>query len=341
MIDEALQRVHQRGPEFRGWLSNHAPMAVESLAAHGHDGYVHRWLDRYENKLDDFPDRHEPVTEANWRSALGDPRRITDWSDYFARQLAERPWRAVLAEWWPRLLPGLLGGATHTVIRVGHAVRLLLAGEAAGTVTEPRLNELAHALGYWGARYLPLPAPPADAPGPVPAPDDPAAALDLVKPLGASGGFLSRLDQLPALPRWAPATDGPEQVRAALTGLVHAATRRYAVHGHGEATMLVHSATAPNAVLRTLPALPEELWRQSLEAAWSVTAGVTSLYAPDEPEAYRPPGDLTPQEVFQLALEHGDEHVIKFADTALDFGDEVSLAAALVCVRLSVPLEAG
>ncbi|MZE76885.1 DUF4243 domain-containing protein, partial [Streptomyces sp. SID5475] len=160
-LDEALERLHATGPERVGRLSNHAPMAVEALAARGRDRAIHRWLDLYRDKLEDFPARREPITETGWRAALGDPGRAADWIDHFTRQTAERPWRDVLARWWPRLLPGLYGGATHPVIRVGHAVRTLTErGE-----TSPRVAELAHGLGYWAARHHPVTGITATAPG--------------------------------------------------------------------------------------------------------------------------------------------------------------------------------
>ncbi|GGX28246.1 hypothetical protein GCM10010383_68490 [Streptomyces lomondensis] len=102
--------------------------------------------------------------------------------------------------------------------------------------------------------------------------------------------------------------------------------------------MLVHAATAPNAVLRTLPALPRELWAPSLHAAWTASAAVTAMYAPAEPVAPVPAPGRTGQEVLELALAHGDEHVVKLTDTALDIGDERALAAALRAIELSEPL---
>lgn len=102
--------------------------------------------------------------------------------------------------------------------------------------------------------------------------------------------------------------------------------------------MLVHAATAPNAVLRALPALPRALWVPSLRAAWTASAAVTAMYAPLAPRAYTPPGTFTPEEVFERALAHGDEHVIKLTDTALDVSDERALAAALRSIELSEPL---
>ncbi|MDN3029155.1 questin oxidase family protein [Streptomyces sp. S.PB5] len=327
-LEEALERLHASGPERGGWLSNHAPMVVEALAAHGQSGAVHRWVDLYQDKLEDFPDRVAPVTDADWAEALGDPRRIADWTDYFSRTLADHPWRGVLAEWWPRLLPGLYGGATHTVIRVGHAVRALEAGENA-----PRITELAHALGYWAARHQPVR-------GITTLPGAPTAgaALDAVPAIEPGHmGFRDRLTAVRRLPVWADDVTDPDTARARLTELVHASTHRYATHGHGEPTMLVHAATAPNAVLRTLDSLPRELWAPSLHAAWTASAAVTAMYAPQAPVTYTPPGRLTAEEILERALAHGDEHVIKLTDTALDVGDDLALAAALRSVEMSEP----
>ncbi|MGW5864698.1 questin oxidase family protein [Streptomyces sp. NPDC055239] len=337
-LDEALQRLHASGPERLGRLTNHAPMAVEALAAHGLTGGIHRWLELYAPRLEEYPSAIESITGDNWRAALGDPRRAADWIAYFEREIGgsgesgERPWRDVLAAWWPRLLPGMYGGSTHPVIRVGHAVRTLLRGEE----TQPRRTELAHGLGYWAARHHPttgialLTVSTGTA----------AAALDAVEPIPDrdSGSFPARLGRVAGLPTWAADVTDPDEAHRRLTELVRAATHRYATHGHGEETMLVHASTAPNAVLRALPALPRTLWAPSLHAAWTASAAVTSMYAPDAPVAYTAPGTFAPEEVFERALAHGDEHVIKFTDTALDVGDEQALTAALRAIEISEPL---
>ncbi|MYU35045.1 DUF4243 domain-containing protein [Streptomyces sp. SID8358] len=329
-LDEALLRLHHWGPERLGRLTNHAPMAVEALASHGQGRSVHRWLDTYADKLEEFPPGLEAVTAENWRGALGDPRRAADWIGHFGHEIAEQPWREVLTRWWPRLLPGMYGGSTHPVIRVGHAVRTLLAGEPTG----PRLAELAHGLGYWAARHRPVAAL-----EPLPGAGSAAAALDAVPPLAVrEGGFPDRLGRVRSLPVWAASVSDPDAARRHLAELVRAATHRYATHGHGDATMLVHAATAPNAVLRTLPALPRRLWVPSLRAAWTASAAVTAMYAPNTPVVYTAPGTFGPEEVFERALAHGDEHVIKLTDTALDVGDDRALAAALRSVELSEPL---
>lgn len=331
VLDEALERLHATGPEFGGWLSNHAPMAVEALVRHGHGGAVHGWVDRYQDRLDEAPRPTRPVTTDDWREALGRPGRLADWTRFFAREVAERPWREVLAAWWPRLLPGISGAATHPVIRVGHAVRTLLEGEESG----PRRAELAQALGYWAARHAVLPEHRL-----VPASPSAAASLDAVTAVEQDGGIRARLARIRELPDWPGGEhSAPVAARERLAELVRAATHRYATRAHGEPTMLVHAATAPNAVLRTLPALPAELWRPSLHAAWAASAAVTAAYTPAE-GAVAPAADhLGPEEVFARAVEHGDEHTVKFADTALDVGDAPALAAALRAVELNEPLD--
>lgn len=333
-------------------MTNHAPMAVEALVRNGHAAAVHPWLDQYRDKLEDLPAACEPITEDGWREALGDPRRIGDWTRYFVRRIGERPWREVLVEWWPRLLPGIAAGATHPVIRVGHAVRTLLEAPGdAGPGADPRTAELAHGLGYWAARSLATPG--------VSAPSgtaDPARALAGVPPIPDQNvGFREGLGQLACTPGWTASTAAlrpaatHDESRELLSDLVRAATYRYAGYGHCSPVMLVHSATAPNAVLRILPALPPRLWSASLDAAWAASAAVTALYSRDDPA---PRSELPPapagsvadaaREVFARAAEHGDEHVVKFADTALDVAAATerpdALAAALRACDLIEPL---
>ncbi|MGP3970909.1 questin oxidase family protein [Streptomyces sp. 6N223] len=338
-LDEALGRLHATGPEFEGRLTNHGPMAVEAMVRRGQGARVHRWVDAYARRLEERPGRYGRVTGENWREALGDPRYLADWAGYFAERLAEAPWRAVLAEWWPRLLPGIAAGATHPVIRVGHAVRVLLRdGE-----NEPRLAELAHGLGYWAARHQPLPPGIARPAAPGPAGEALRAVPRVPDP---SGGINHRLGQITRLPAWDEGAPGADSgaARERLAELVRAATGYYATHGHGQPVMLVHAATAPNAVLRALPALPPELWPRSLSAAWSASAAVVAAYAPgDGPREPAEPGGVSAEELFERAAAHGDEHAIKLVDTALDVAaahpeDGLAGAAALRAVELIDPL---
>jgi hypothetical protein len=81
-----------------------------------------------------------------------------------------------------------------------------------------------------------------------------------------------------------------------------------------------------------MPALPDDLWIPSLNAAWAACAAITAAYAPPDAAAPAPVRVLDPAAAFARAVEHGDEHVIKFTDTAVEVfertGDADALAAA-------------
>ncbi|MFC4336456.1 questin oxidase family protein [Salininema proteolyticum] len=336
---EAWTRLHSTGPEFNDWLSNHGPMAAEALVRHGYADRIPAWLDSYSQRLEESPRGIHPVTADNWQEALGDPRRLGDWPDFFRRELAEAPWEDVLAAWWPRLLPGIAAGATHGVIRVGHAVRI--AREAGAN--EVTLEELAQALAYWAARWQPVVDPRT--------PRGEAELLDALKAVGPikhrEHGILTRLEQLEETPTWrtdqeaaAPAADPEEFLRR----LVSAAVEYYRTRGNGNPVMLVHAATAPNAVLRSLPSLPRELWRPSAEAAWTASAALAAIYQPDEPvpeERQREFASVASgmDEAIAEATTTGEEHAIKFADTAasvLEWDPGASSAAATVSCAVMI-----
>ena len=125
ILDESLARLAQTGPEYRGGLSNHGPMAAEALVRLGRADEVEHWVDGYIKQLDDAPRASGRITDDTWRAALGDHARVADWTAYLGRQLADEPWPDVLARWWPRLVPGVAAAATHGVIRTSHAARAL------------------------------------------------------------------------------------------------------------------------------------------------------------------------------------------------------------------------
>jgi len=336
-LTEAYQRFHRTGPEWgEDQLTNHGPMAAEVLVRRGRPDVVPGWVDGYLPRLDERPRPTGEITGDSWRDALGDGRRIGDWTSYLVTELGGQSWQQVLATWWERLLPGIAAGATHGVIRTGHVVRALLAGAD----DQPTLDELGHALAFWAARSRPVPT----ATGPA-GELDPLAALDGIPRIPSQQGNLAtRFGQLtdesgwPAsVARLRPAATG-EEVQARLADLVTAATVRYLRYGHGQPVLLVHTATAPNAILHALPALPARLWAPSLAAGWAASAAIFAAYAPAAGAALAPraafleaPGAV--QEVLDRAVEHGDEHVIKFTDTAAEVyertGDADALAAAL------------
>src|ERR1035441_7925672 len=92
VMDESLGRLAATGPEFRGGLSNHGPMATEAMIRLGRADAIEPWLDGYIQRLESAPRATDVIAGQTWRDA-------------------EQPWRQVLARWWPRLVPGLAAAA--------------------------------------------------------------------------------------------------------------------------------------------------------------------------------------------------------------------------------------
>ena len=340
-LDEAYGRLHATGPEFDGWLSNHGPMAAEAMVRHGHAGNVHRWLDGYMRRLEEFPRGTAPIGE-DWREALGDPRRVADWTVCFRREVTGQPWRRVLGTWWPRLLPGVAAAATHGVIRVGHAVRALLEdGDDAVHVTE-----LAHGVAYWAARWQPVPGAaglrlPAAGGAPVPSAADALAAVPRIA--DQSGGVRERLGRLAGLPGWPaalampgiPASAAEIRIRPGRPGrrrdhqvpVLRARQRHHArALGHRSGRRLAHASCPGHPVVGAQPGRIVGGGRGADRGLRAGRAGRT--HRPAGPASLPQPAEDT----FARAVDHGDEHVIKFADTAADAyartGNPDALAAA-------------
>lgn len=340
-FSDALDQLHRKGPEFGGdehgnnGLTNHAPMVVEVLDRRGYGDGIRRWTDRYVGKLRDLPSSVDAITDTTWHQALGAGDRIGDWTQYFRLAVAERDWRDLLIEWWPRLLPGIIAGSTHGLIRTAHSARAL---GRSPSPSGPELAELAHGLAFWAARSKPIPK----ATVPAGRLDAAGALAEIPRLADQSGVIVSRLARLAELPGWTaaqrslrPPRDTAE-VPAVLGQLVHAATVRYLGYGYGSPVLLVHTATAPNALLNTLPLLPAELWMPSLASVWSASAAIVAAYEPARPqprcELAALAGGTRPDDLIEQAVSHGDEHVMKFTDTAVDVfeatGDPDALAAA-------------
>jgi hypothetical protein len=294
-LNDALERLAGHGPQWGGGLAFHAPMAAEAIAALGYYDEVPGWIERNRTRrhYSGRPPALRPIAAddtAEHKAALGDMRRFTDWAQLFEQELAERPWREVLARWWPDLVPGLTGALGHGLIRTAHAVRGL------ATVPEPgpaQLHELAQGMALWAA----------------------AAASPPPQALPA------------ALPALREVTAG--QARAALVDAAGAAAGLLADGAPRPTIPLVHMVTVPMAVDLVMPYLPEDLhpdaYRWGMRASGEILRWFGS-HLPPTANGTRPGRQTQEQAVpvpvsvaasVEAAMDTEDEHAIKLADVCV------------------------
>ncbi|WP_218011085.1 questin oxidase family protein [Herbidospora mongoliensis] len=310
-MDEALERLADTGPEFHGGLSNHGPMVAEALVRLGAPGVVPGWISAYLPQLEERPGTRERITD--WRDALGDKRRVGDWTAYFTMALAGSSWRDVLARWWPRLAPGLAAGATHGVIRTAHAVRALADQES-----EPRRAELAHALAYWAAAYAELPDRPITAG--VRTMEQAVAVLPILE-LAPRGLIVDHLGNLKDLPEFVDAISAlrpPSDVQADLAELSRVFSGVFLSQGRHAPIAFTHAVTMPVAVSSILGHLPQETWRPTYDRVWQMSAALYSGYAYQGVVEPLPSADPpAPEDLAGQAAETGEEHAIKLTEAVL------------------------
>lgn len=304
------------GPEFgSNGLSNHGPMAAEALTALGRGEEVEDWVSRYKKRLDERPPNVDRIGDDDWRSALGDLARVSDWEDFFAARVDSAPWREVLEEWVPFLSVGIMAGATHGLIRTAHAVRSLAGDER----SDVRKRELIAGLGYWAARYQPMPGAPM-----VVTPRMPSEALPEVEimPVPMRGRPTSIFSAVAELDHFAPfeqainlAAPG-DDVSAFISDLTANMARLYLQNSGPGSIAYVHTVTAPSALRMLAPHLSAETTKLAARYAWQAAAAVHARsHFPHEVEM---PAMLpTSEDLIDRAVFSRDEHAIKFTEACL------------------------
>jgi hypothetical protein len=309
-VNEALERLVHAGfffggsDELRGYAM-HAPMGAEALATLGFCDQVPGWVDWYATvrRISSAPEpvaAIDPGSDAEWRAALGQVRRLADWAALFRNQIDDTGWRTTLATWWPRLMPGMLAGLTHGLIRTAHAVRSVASSQAPSAL---QLHEIANGLAFWAALYRPTTG--AMARG--------ARVIGTVRTIGRQ----------PA-PTLFAAADArlTESADAALTELSATCAGRYAVLPRGVNPVApIHTITAPAALRMTLPQLPPEVAQPSYEAVRGVCGTLLRTFAPDTGRSFEttPIDSDTPAvhaHLVREAVESRDEHLIKISEAA-------------------------
>jgi hypothetical protein len=324
-INDALEQCSDLGFEYSPGFATHWAMASETLTRLGHPELVHDWVARYRTRHKHFA-RPVPVSdidesdETSWCSALGNFDRATDWQALFDRSLAEEPWQDVLVRWWPRLIPGVVAGLTHGLIRTTHAVRSITGSDEPPTALQ--LQELATALAYWASKYLEHPGQPA-----LLGDERLPAILASIPRLKAEDrtGPLRRYHGLAQVDGWAEAVGQlaePADLQVALSDLTTSFVQVNLANEGPMPVVLLHTVTAPAALRLMLPHLPPQLHLPSYIAMWRANAALLALWAVPRPEEVAVGPDeeqptLTTSELVGRAVEHGDEHALKLTEACL------------------------
>jgi hypothetical protein len=340
-LDDALHAFAGTAPEYSSLgLSNHGPMAAEAMATLGRTEAISGWVARYRARLSDAPPpAPRPLSEEEWPGALGQVSRYPEWLALFEREFADRPARAVISEWAPRLLPGAVGAATHGLIRTAHGLRAL-----GVTDTPARRLEVASGLAYWASQYQELPGPPlligkqgvsevlADLPY---LPED-TPREDLIGDQVAHVADISdEFEQ--AVSSLAPTDDAVGLLDQLATGGALAYLRNA---DNGAAIALVHSITSPLACELLLPWLPREDRNAALGYVWQAAAALHVGYDIDRTAPVPGPPAPSTDELIDRAIASGDEHAIKLTEAALRSFARCSdpsllLAASDACARFA------
>ena len=311
-MDQALERM-----SGLALLTNHGPMAAEALIALGRAEQVAAWVEGYKRRFTSpYPAAYRAVTRANWREALGDARREADWVEFMSRELKEAAWPQVVGQWASTLAPGLSAAAAHGLIRTAHAVRSLQAKE-----TELRRRELAEGLGYWAARYQPLPDAPSGKPGGL----KPAEALARVPHLpdekrmrGSIDTGLRSLNQLPAFAQVADLIALPTEAAPFLSELTETFAAVYVRHVQARnAIVLVHAVTGTTALRSLLPYLSPSATRSAQRSGWQLAAAIYAVYGDGPTNPLPAAKEIKRDDLIDRAVASGDEHAIKFTEACL------------------------
>ena len=319
MLDAALDAIADAGPDLRSGLSNHAPMAIESLCALGRADAVGPWLDRYREGFLPWPARQQRIDREEWRGALGRPQRVSDWRAFLRDELEAAPWREVLERWTARLAPGICASATHGVIRVGHATRGL-----ALAATPARLRELADGLASWASSYQTLPT---DLSAPVRAlPARQAIGRVPVVPPEQrrfTGTITSSLEALDAFPPFARVItlaklggDPAERI----SDLTETFARVFLANARDPLSTIVfvHGVTSAAALRSLLPELGAETAQAALRYAWQAACGLYAAFGQSPAPTHTLAASLEPAEaLIEMAIANRDEHAIKFTEACL------------------------
>ena len=307
VLDEALKMMSDFAP-----LSNHGPMAAEALVSVGRSDFVIPFVESYRKRFSAaYPPKYQTITENNWKDALDDDRRTSDWIEFFNRELKENDWKRVVEKWSERLAPGLSAAAAHGLIRTGHAVRSLTAQE-----NDLRKRELAEALSYWAAYYQVLP----EAKN---AKNQNLALADAIKKIPilppekrSRGSIMDQLKTLNDFPAFGETIDfvgvagKPEEILSALTETFAEIYAKNVSPRNNIA--LIHAVTGSASIRCLLPFLSKPTTEKMLRYGWQAAAGIYSISG-NETNNQISEEKINVEDLIEKAVTSKEEHAIKFA----------------------------
>lgn len=296
---ELIEQAHRYSSFYKGYLSNHLPMALTALDRMGAtQAQIENFAARYQKQLEPLPPAESVLADEDAESFLGRQDALPLWVAYFDKTLARSGEKKTLELWTGRLMPGAASVAFHGMLRLAYAEEI---GSRA---------EMAHALAHWAAGYQTLGSLPAFS-GSGWTPSEALAALigdtrySRRRYLG--GRIASQME------RAAADEDFPRIVASAgtldLRGLSRALIEAYAATG--DFTVL-HGVTACDAFAQLTPYLKDAalglrwLW-QALVCAYLSAGG------PAAGRALRGDDTLSWEKIRRLACASNDEHDIKLA----------------------------
>lgn len=332
-FDEAIEQFGRCGPEFGPGLSNHGPMAAEALVAMGREDAVLPWAQWYATRLEHPATTGRPIEREQWREALGDIRRAGDWTAFFTRELDGRPWADVLETWVARLVPGIMAGATHGILRTAHAVRALDRDE-----NPQRVAELAAGLAYWAARYQELPSTQNGAPGGRRV-EDALRDVTLVDRSTPRRGLIFEAVRAVEATDFGcviDAVDTTVAVDAFVSDVTRTFVRQYLANARHASISFVHTVTAPSALRFLAPHLSEATTRAAMRYAWQACASIYATYGGADVPAIDAGAPLDAGDLADQAVAARDEHAIKFTEACLREHALSGDAAFIVAARDAV-----
>lgn len=310
----ALEEARSLGVEFGTQLANHAAMVLHAQRRlGGTEADARRFLDAYLAHTGLSPMRPSPgpVTRATWANHLGDRDFEAAHRAFFRAELARLGSAAALQrEWLPRLLPGMAASALHALMRLAYAND---AGDAA---------EVAEALGYWSACYLPL----GDGVGAPPVTAEPVEVLARVAAEPSLHGIRTEIDLLwhhmravAAKPEFAPVFDWLEVRPDTLDRiardslLVFAATMEFCA---------LHAVTGTHWLRLILPQLGPADRNRAIRHFWQAIAalypkmGFPAPLPPEEAARLRTLPCPAWREIAAAACRSDDEHDVSLVWSA-------------------------